>query len=490
MRILRRLSCWMWVLAWPVAVGLGFAATAGVAVLKGQVKPSRDPAPQLAMNVADGFTLAAVGDLIIARPIPLGKDPSLMTPVKILRDADATFGNFEGSVIDIRRFKGYPAAEFGGVWIIGPRDVVKNLKDMGFDVVSRANNHTTDWGLDGMRDTDAALEEGGLVHAGTGENRAAARAARYFDTERGRVALVSMASSFTALSRAMPPVGEAPGRPGLNALRVTRHNVVTRETLETLRKIRTGLQLPGQQPPANEAPDRLNFFSASFRVGDTPGVTYEMDATDQREILSSIRNAKENSDFVIATIHAHDPGNFSDIPADFLPALAHAAIDNGADEFVGHGPHRLRGIEIYKGKPIFYSLGNYFFELNLLEPVGMDLYEQYKADPSQLTDAEFSEFWRERTFPSDVYYQSVIAVSRYERGQVSEIRLYPMDLGYAMRDGDRGVPRLAPPGVARAILERLQKMSQPYGTTIGVEQNVGVIRLKPITATGNRPQSR
>jgi hypothetical protein len=219
-------------------------------------------------------------------------------------------------------------------------------------------------------------------------------------------------------------------------------------------------------------------------------VTYTIDPVDQREVLASIRNTKGNSDFVIATIHAHDPGNFSDIPADYLPTIAHAAIDNGADVFVGHGPHRLRGIEIYKGKPIFYSLGNYFFELDLLEPVGMDLYEQYKADPSQMTDAELSEFWADRTFPSEIYYQSMIAVSRYERGQVAEIRLYPIDLGYALRGADRGVPRLAAPALAKVILERMQKLSESFGTSIAIEQNMGVIRLKPIRATGNPSQLR
>ena len=71
---------------------------------------------------------------------------------------------------------------------------------------------------------------------------------------------------------------------------------------------------------------------------------------------------------MIATIHAHQgatvlqPFLFEDTPPDFLIELAHQSIDNGADAFVGHGPHILRGIEIYKGKPIFYDLGEFFRE--------------------------------------------------------------------------------------------------------------------------------
>ena len=72
---------------------------------------------------------------------------------------------------------------------------------------------------------------------------------------------------------------------------------------------------------------------------------------NEREILKSIRTAKQLSDFVIVTIHAHEPGNWSEQPADFLPKLAHAAIDAGADQFIGHGPHQVRGVEIYNGKP-------------------------------------------------------------------------------------------------------------------------------------------
>src|SRR6185295_3443500 len=71
------------------------------------------------------------------------------------------------------------------------------------------------------------------------------------------------------------------------------------------------------------------------------------------------------------TIHAHQgpivaqQWLFEDLPPDFLVELAHKAIDNGADAFVGHGPHVLRGVEIYKGKPIFYGLGEFFYQWHM-----------------------------------------------------------------------------------------------------------------------------
>jgi poly-gamma-glutamate synthesis protein (capsule biosynthesis protein) len=76
----------------------------------------------------------------------------------------------------------------------------------------------------------------------------------------------------------------------------------------------------------------------------------------------------------------------------------------------------------------------------------------------------------------DRYFQTIVAVTRYARGRAAEIRLVPVDLGYGMRLTKSGVPRLATPATARAILERLQRLSQPYGTTIRIEDNVGVIR--------------
>ena len=441
----------------------------------------RDPQRELATSVADGFTVAAVGDCIMARPV---SQTNGFAPVgKLIREADVAFGNFEGTALDASHLTAVPQAEFGGVWIIDSPLVPKDLKAIGFDVMSRANNHALDWGLDGMRNTSRLLDEAGIVHAGVGEHRAAARAARYYDTDKGRVALISIASTFTALSRSAPPVGQAPGRPGVNALRTTRASFVTADELRALKKIRDEQPAGSVRPPERESADELELFGVRYQVGDHRGFTYTMDPVDEREIVKAVREAKQMSDFVILTIHAHEPGNWSQEPADFLPALAHEVIDAGADEFIGHGPHQVRGIEIYKGKPIFYSLGDFIFQLDLLEPVASDLYEQYKMDPASATDAEFNAMWNARTFGGDVWYQSVVTTTRFEKGRAAEIRLTPVDLGYTARGADRGVPRLATPPVARTILERLQRLSQPFGTRIAIEGDAGVIRPRAETSS-------
>jgi poly-gamma-glutamate synthesis protein (capsule biosynthesis protein) len=104
------------------------------------------------------------------------------------------------------------------------------------------------------------------------------------------------------------------------------------------------------------------------------------DANDLAAITASIKDAKEMADYVVVSIHSHEgaPGaNSLQEPAQFVREFAHAAIDAGADVFVGHGNHALRGIEIYKGKTIFYSLGNFIFENDLVVPQPTEFYQQF-----------------------------------------------------------------------------------------------------------------
>ena len=466
---------------WGLARALALIAIAGPA--SGQPLAARDSVRLLTLGVPNGFTLATVGDLIQTHRTAPGTTPGLAQAIVPLQGASAGFGNFESTSIDLRTFAGYPHAENGGLWLRTEPDVLPDLRRMGISLVARANNHSTDWGYEGMRETDRRLDDAGIVHAGTGETRAAARAARYLATPQGRVALVSMASTFTASSRSMDPLNQAPGRPGLNAVRLQERTLVSPEMLQSLRRIAEAQPRGSVESPADSNGTDLDLFGTSYRasatIRDRIAYSYSVDSTDLREILAAIRQGKRNADFMIATIHAHEPGNWSEPPADFLPALAHAAIDNGADVFVGHGPHRLRGIEIYRGRPIFYSLGNFFFQVETHEPIPQDLYEQMKKDPRTTSDADLHTWFTKKFFggtDGPMWYQSVVAVSKYEGGRVSEIRLYPIELGFSDQGTTRGVPRPAPPEVARQILATLARLSEPYGTKIAVEGGIGVIR--------------
>jgi len=276
--------------------------------------------------------------------------------------------------------------------------------------------------------------------------------------------------------------------------------VVSQEELETLRKIRDAAyahraEVPNAVPPlpATGPTDRLNLFGTWFKAGSTPaGLSYTMNGEDLREILRSIRNGKQLSSFLIATIHTHEDTTslvmpfLSEYPADFLVELAHQAIDNGADMFVGTGIHALRSIEIYKGKPIFYGLAQFVYQLNQGR-VGLDRFTRQGLNPfaTDKTEAELSwEAWADpsQTRLGQDNMESVVAECQYEGGRLVEVRLHPVDLGYTAPLSEKGTPRLAAPEVAQRILQRLQRISKPYGTDIAIRGGLGVIRVAPLAS--------
>jgi poly-gamma-glutamate synthesis protein (capsule biosynthesis protein) len=130
--------------------------------------------------------------------------------------------------------------------------------------------------------------------------------------------------------------------------------------------------------------------------------------------------------------------------------------------------HVLRGVEIYKGRPIFYGLGEFFRQMDVVGLSGMG--NRSRGDENS----------------PPIKYDSVVAISRFERGTLAEIRLHPIELTDDVRMAHRGVPRTAPPEGAQRILTRLQALSAPLGTTIAIEGGVGVIRPGAAT-TSARP---
>ena len=164
----------------PIQLLLAGAMLASAGIAQAQ-QGGMDIKPVPSTPIADGFTFAAVGDLIYLRPMLATVERQAPGLVKLLRDADVAFGNFETSVLDLKTTKASPGAESGGTWMLGAPAIVPDLAKMGFDIVGHANNHTVDWGEQGLLETLDHLEKGGLVAAGTGRTMAAARAPRSGD---------------------------------------------------------------------------------------------------------------------------------------------------------------------------------------------------------------------------------------------------------------------------------------------------------------------
>jgi hypothetical protein len=167
-------------------------------------------------------------------------------------------------------------------------------------------------------------------------------------------------------------------------------------------------------------------------------------------------------------------------PADFIIDFAHACIDAGADIVVGHGPHMLRGLEIYKGKPIFYSLGNFIFQHETVQHMPADDYAALKVDPSMSAVDLFRHLNAEETrsfVVKDEYWETALPMCRFVDGEIAEISLHPLSLGPGQPLPDRGIPRMADPDHGQKILEWMAELSKPYGTVIDIEQGIGKVRL-------------
>ncbi|WP_374598022.1 CapA family protein [Sphingosinicella sp.] len=411
--------------------------------------------------VADGFTFFAAGDLLG----PYGStmpdvDAQVARVFSLIRTSDAAFANHEGNVFDVGNFRGSLAAENGGGYPIHSLEVFRKFREIGLNLISRANNHATDWGVEGMIASDEALDAIGLTHAGTGGSLEKARAPGFLSTSKGRVALIATASTFTGMSPAGAPARGAAARAGLNPLHVQQVRLVKKDEYEALRRLAVNAGWQGYELPVKGTPD-IHLDERTFRLAGKEGLTYEVSKVDQDALLKSVGAARDEAGFVVFSIHAHETlsGGYEDpAPADFLQPLFRAAIDAGADAVVRHGPHAVQGIEIYKGRPIFYGLASLFFDL-----------------PKTLTIASDGPNKQVVELP-DSWYDGAAAVSSYVGGQVKEIKIYPLLLD--PRDGDgRGLPRLAQGAEAQRILRAIRDRSRDFGTNIQVHGDIGFIRL-------------
>ena len=444
-----------------------------------KLDPRRPIEAELQAGVPDGFTAAAVGDLIISRPLSQYAEtlPAFGEVLKILRGTGVTFGNLETTIFDPRGFTGAPYSWDGDWTNASLPEVARDLKSMGFSIVGRANNHSQDWGLEGMRETARWLDDAGIPYAGAGESHRRARAPAYFEGPKGRVAVVSLASTFRPTSESMPEGPSAPGRPGLSALHVQETLLAPRPAIEAFAKVQCTLY--GSH--CDDVPKEGSLFGTRYREADRFSYEHTMDPEDLREIYGAIRSAQQNADFVIVAIHAHecstgcDDENAPRGAANFLKELAHGAIDSGADMFVATGNHNLGPMEIYKSpargyRPIFYGLGNFFWS-DVQEQLPHDLFTRNRKlladvwkDPTKATDYDLTAPLNVGTFSHAYTFQSVIAEVRFDGNQLAQVVLHPVEIGYGDTLTTSGVPRLVTDeAMAREIVGQVVDQTAKFG---------------------------
>jgi poly-gamma-glutamate synthesis protein (capsule biosynthesis protein) len=406
------------------------------------------------------------------------EEPAFKKVAALFQSGDLGYANQEGAIFDLAAFPGYPSAETGGGYPVSPLSVAHDLRAMGINAVSKANNHSVDWGMQGLAASLRSLEVAGIAYAGGGIGDAQARAAAYIQTPHGKAALVSTTSSFPPAAVAGPAVTRqgvaSRPRPGISPLHTKQIRLISPKQLDALRKIAGPIA-----SPAGIDGEEVRISDHYFRASSTEGTTIEADPADKTAVLDSIREARRNAGFVAFSIHAHETaGDEDDMPpvdyepmvlhranevpspddprpAAFLQPLFHEAVDAGADVVVRTGPHAVNGIELYRGKPIFYGLGSLFLCFG-----GM---RGYTAPSGQ-----------KKSFPKE-WFETIIPVCKYRKGELIEVKLYLAEIESSTAQTD-GTPHIACPEKARKILTRVKKLSENYGTEISISGGVGVIR--------------
>lgn len=278
--------------------------------------------------------LIFAGDFFLTAPVAPASDPAARQALELLHGADLAIANLESGLSTV----GSPA--LGGFRhgpaMRGDPKLVEELAAFGIGAVSLANNHTGNYGREALLETIAVLDKAGIAHAGAGRNIDEAFAPVYIPVRGRTVALCSVYSyyyNFQADDSAGPRAA------GVAACRA--YDVVL--------EVPTGFDTSRR----DEAPYLVYPESGSGTVVMAP-LKEDLD-----RMMASVREARTRADLVVVSAHLHwGRHTKSDVPVQ-KRTFAHRAIDAGADLFIGHGPHVLRGVEMYRGRAIAHSIGNF-----------------------------------------------------------------------------------------------------------------------------------
>ena len=307
-------------------------------------------------------TFIAAGDAFVTRRLPQGGYEGFQPLKALIEQHDVAFLNLESTFHDNECC---PAAESGGTWAMSDPRTLDDMKQYGFNLFNTANNHSGDFGIEGVLATARNLRQRDMIFSGTGKDLGEASKPCYLEVKGTRVALISCCSSMSNSFRAGAQTGDMRGRPGLNPMRYTKIYHLDKEHFEMAQKVasasginaaqeksvRNGYSLPPKE-------GTLSFGGHSFVLDDRCWVESVPHKQDLKRIIDEIVEAKRQADVVLVSIHSHVlDGADNTKPALFLETFSKACIDAGASVIIGHGPHELQPIEKYKDGLILYLNG-------------------------------------------------------------------------------------------------------------------------------------
>ena len=431
------------------------------------------------VSVKMSFT--AVGDMLVQRRLPENY-PGFAEIAAEIQKGDMRFFNLEAT---IHNYESYGSQYNGGSYLCAPPETLEDARRFGFNITSFANNHTLDFSYGGVEKTLENLRKADMPSSGVGLNMQQASAPAYLDCNNGRVALIGTVSTFNPAAMAGNASHSIIGRPGVNGLRFNTTYYLDAQHAESLKEIaaitsmnaqREVTRAEGYLPPLPE--NVMEFDTLTFELSDKVGKKTSVNSVDMARIERSIYEASLQAEYIVVSIHGHEMrGAVKREGAEFLEEFARKCIDCGAHAVVGHGPHVIRAIEIYKGCPIFYSLGDFVLQNENIQKQPADYFELYNL-PSDATmhdlfktrDAGFTRGLQTKREA----FETFIPYWEMENGKLTKLTLLAVELGFGLPRSRSGWPA---PAKDSSILEQLEELSNPFGTKLKINGNRAEVDL-------------
>jgi hypothetical protein len=360
--------------------------------------------------------ITAVGDMIFNEQISHLTAPERRGLFRLMQEADIAYGNLEFSL------NGHPELQRPFYNFRAEQEFSWEVANIGINLVSLANNHALDFGPEGLKDCLRALDLTSITYAGAGLNLAAAHAP-------GTMRVQSQETSFSLLSYMRYWTAKY------------RSTDVNGPSLATINPA-TILVAKEGKVQAVEGPIE----------------------SDVKVMEDDVVLAKRHANMVMVAMHNHDVSHnrtygIQNTTPSNDEIMYRRAIDAGADMVIGTGPHVLRGIEIYKGKPIFYSLSDFIYQYRTPARIPVDLIHQRDLEIARPTNVSV---WDRRDSPEVM--EGIFLRMTVNKDQLKKIQMIPFTID---DEGPLyGVPRLVSDVRAKDAIQRLQKLSAPYGTTL------------------------
>ncbi len=412
------------------------------------------------------LTVTATGDSLFVAPFPSYYENQKNQLKNFINSHQLKITNLETNLSDFGHFAN---AYSGGTWINTKKEYFEHLTSFGFNFYGTANNHCMDYSFYGLLSTLEYLDSLNLAHAGTGKDIFDAQKPAILEIGENKIAVFAVDASFEPSSMAGYPTKDFEGRPGVNYLRHTKTFTIDEEEMQALKDlakktrinfdkelyVNTGYALP-------DAEGTFNFGGINFTTNQGEPTT-KCNKKDKERLISLIKEAKKECDHVFVLIHCHanDLTNHANPPA-FLEEFCKECIDNGVSAIFGGGCHQLRKVELYKNKPIFYSLGDFIYQGPQVEKLPADF--MIKNNCSIDLTAEEALNVRSQNGKIGLHtcvdnYLTILPSLSFDGDNLVDIKLLPVELNFDSDNLLKGLPKIASEKDALEILNVLNNLT-------------------------------